>query len=62
MYWDKYLNLNNESIDVNSKITIEKGELIDFKPLEKLSSYVKLKDLEHIKFSRLENEIKIKIK
>ena len=62
MYWDKYLNLNNESIDVNSKITIEKGELIDFKPLEKLSSYVKLKDLEHIKFSKLENEIKIKDK
>ena len=62
MYWDKYLNLNNESIDVKSKITIEKGELIDFKPLEKLSSYVKLKDLEHIKFSKLENEIKIKDK
>ena len=62
MYWDKYLNLNYESIDVNSKITIEKGELIDFKPLESLSAYVKLKDLEHIKFSKLENEIKIKDK
>ena len=60
MYWDKYLNLNYESINVTSKITIEKGELIGFKPLESLSAYVKLKDLEHIKFSKLENEIKIK--
>ena len=62
MYWDKYLNLNYESIDLTSKITIEKGELIEFKPLESLSAYVKLKDLEHIKFSKLENEIKIKDK
>ena len=62
MYWDPYLNLNYESIDVNSKIVIEKGELINFKPLESLSSYVKLKDLAHIKFSKLENEIKIKDK
>ena len=60
MYWDKYLNLNYESIDINSKVTIEKGELINFKPLKSLSAYVKLKDLEHIKFSKLENEIKIK--
>ena len=34
MYWDKYLNLNNESINVNSKITIEKGELIDLNLLK----------------------------
>ena len=62
MFWDKYLNLNYESIDVNSKISIEKGELLDFKPLESLSSYVKLEDLARIKFSKLENEIKIKDK
>ena len=62
MFWDKYLNLNYESIDVNSKISIEKGELLDFNPLESLSSYVKLEDLARIKFSKLENEIKIKDK
>ena len=42
MYWDKYLNLNYESIDVNSKITIEKGELIDFKPLESMHNHIRM--------------------
>ena len=38
---------------------IEKGELIQFKPLESLSDYVNLEDLKEVKFSTLENTIKI---
>jgi hypothetical protein len=43
-----------------SKLSVKQGELINFKPLESLSNFVKIKDLSHIKFSKLENEIKIK--
>ena len=58
--WDKYLNFNHENLDIKSKVSIKDGELINFKPLESISNFVKLKDLSHVKFSKLENEIKIK--
>ena len=38
---------------------IEEGELIDFEPLENLSSFVSIDDLKHVKFSTLENTIEI---
>ena len=44
---------------MKSHLVIEKGELIDFKPLENLSSYVSLEELKHVKFSTLENTIDI---
>ena len=59
---NKFLEIDLDKINIDSKVSIEKGELIDFKPLESLSNYVKLDDLAHIKFSKLENEIKIKDK
>ncbi|MDC1024567.1 AsmA-like C-terminal region-containing protein [Flavobacteriales bacterium] len=59
---NKFLEIDLDKIDIDSKVSIEKGELINFKPLESLSNYVKLDDLAHIKFSKLENEIKIKDK
>jgi len=40
-------------------LVIEKGELIQFKPLESLSNYVSLEDLKTVQFSTLENTIEI---
>lgn len=51
--------LNTKDLKISSYLTIEKGELIDFKPLESLSGYVSLDELKHVKFSTLENSIKI---
>ncbi|MBT7896212.1 MAG: hypothetical protein HN564_04370 [Flavobacteriales bacterium] len=59
-FWDSKLKFQTKKLDISAKITIEEGELINFKPLESVSNFVKLKDLYHIKFSKLENEIKIK--
>ena len=59
-FWDSKLNFQTKKLDISAKITIEEGELINFKPLESISNFVKLKDLYHIRFSKLENEIKIK--
>ena len=58
--WDSSLSFQPNNLDISAKISIEEGELINFKPLESVSNFVKLKDLSHIKFSKLENEIKIK--
>ncbi len=38
-------------------LSLEKGELIDFEPLYKLSRFIRLSELKNIRFSKLENEI-----
>jgi len=60
--WDPKLNFQSKNLDISAKISIDDGELINFQPLESVSNFIKLKDLSHIKFSKLENEIKIKNK
>ena len=50
---------DKKRLKIKSDLVIEKGELIDFKPLENLSSYVSLDELKHVKFSTLENTIDI---
>jgi hypothetical protein len=41
----------------DSYLSLEKGELIDFEPLYKLSRFIRLSELKNIRFSKLENEI-----
>jgi hypothetical protein len=43
-----------------AKIEILNGELLNYKPVLALSKYVDVEELNHIKFSRLSNEIEIK--
>ncbi|OFX17795.1 MAG: hypothetical protein A2033_18490 [Bacteroidetes bacterium GWA2_31_9] len=58
--WDKNLNIIPESVLCDSKLEITNGELIDFEPMTKLSSYIEVSELKHVKFSTLKNEIIIK--
>lgn len=58
--WTKNLTADLDKIYVNSDITIEDGELINFTPLLALSSYLKIEDLKHIKFSTIQNHVRIK--
>jgi len=58
-HWDPNFILNKKKLKIKSHLIIEKGELIDFKPLESLSSYVSLDELKHVKFSTLENTIDV---
>ena len=57
--WGAGFIFKEEDLKVKSHLIIEKGELIQFKPLESLSNYVKLEDLKEVKFSTLENTIEI---
>jgi len=58
-HWNSSLVLDKKKLKLTSHLIIEKGELIDFKPLENLSSYVSLDELKHVKFSTLENTINV---
>ncbi len=60
--WSKALVCDFSKLVANCNLTINNGELIDFKPLESLSKYVELKELQHIKFSTLSSSIVIKDK
>lgn len=58
--WGNDLNVNEKKIYTNADISISNGELINFKPLEVLSRFIKLDELKDIKFKSLHNNIEIK--
>ena len=58
--WNNKLEPDYNSLTATSDIIIERGELIDFKPLLSLSKFVDVKDLQRIKFSTLKSSIDIK--
>ncbi len=60
--WSNALEADLSSIRSNINLTIDKGELIDFKPLLSLSKFVDIQDLQKIKFSSLQSVIEIKDK
>ena len=60
--WKPGFIFEKEELKVKSHLVIEKGELIQFKPLESLSDYVSLDDLKTVRFSTLENTIEIENK
>ncbi|HET6245628.1 MAG: hypothetical protein H0V01_00580 [Bacteroidetes bacterium] len=57
--YDNKLNIDDKSIACNADITIEKGELLNFEPMKQLSSFIRVPDLQQIKFSTLHNVIEI---
>jgi len=58
--WSDKFEVNEKSIIADGNINIRDGELVDFEPIERLSKYIALEELRHIKFSTLENDIFIK--
>ncbi len=51
------LNIISESTVAESYIEIESGELVYFEPLQSLSRFIEVSELQHIQFSTLKNEI-----
>ncbi|MFH1004662.1 MAG: AsmA-like C-terminal region-containing protein [Bacteroidota bacterium] len=58
--WKSDLSVDLNRIYTRSNLLIEKGELIQFKPMKNLSRFIEVSELEHIKFSTLQNQIEIK--
>jgi hypothetical protein len=57
---DNQLQIKPSKVYTNADLTIENGELIRFEPIYKLSRFIKLSELEHIKFGLLQTNILIK--
>ena len=57
--WDKNYKFYNSSLNINSQLKIENGELIEFEPMYNLSDYVSIEELKNVKFATLENKIRI---
>jgi len=58
--WNDKIKVYKESVNSESRLMIEDGELIDFKPMEGLSRFIEIDELKHIKFKTIENFISIK--
>lgn len=56
------LKMDLSKLIVKSNLAISKGELVDFKPLQELSRFIKVEDLNHVKFASMSNNIEIKDK
>lgn len=54
------LAMDFSKLVVEGDVVIRNGELIAFEPLESLAKFVRLDELEHVKFSELANHITIK--
>jgi hypothetical protein len=57
---DSLLNPDIKSIIAEGKYTLTNGTLINFDPVRALSRFIKLSELENIKFARLENDFFIR--
>ncbi len=60
--WSNALEPDLNSLQSNIDLAIDRGELIDFKPLLSLSKFVDIQDLQKIKFSSLKSVVEIKNK
>jgi len=58
--WDKNFEIKMKSVFVDADLKVEDGKLVDFEPLNALSSFVKLEELKTVQFKTLENHILIK--
>lgn len=57
--WSNTLVLNSRSVKSVCSVTIENGELNNFKPIQAIGRYIKVSDLDHIRFSNMTNTISI---
>lgn len=57
--WAPDLSFVEEATSIQAELTVRDGELVDFAPMEDLSDFVKVKELRHIEFSELKNDIRV---
>jgi len=60
MTFDDHLRFNSSDLVVDAGLIIKNGELNDFEPLQKLSTYIDAQDLRRLKFADLKNHVHIK--
>jgi len=58
--WDNKQQLKQNDMLVAANMELEGGELVNFEPLNSLSKFVALEELQNIKFSKLNTQISVK--
>jgi hypothetical protein len=58
--WNNALVANLDKVLIESDLTINNGELVNYEPLQSLSDYISVEELKNIKFSTLKNHIYVK--
>ena len=58
--FNEQLKIKKESILADYDIIIHNGELVEFEPMQKLSRFIDVEELENVKFSTLANQIFIR--
>lgn len=59
-YWDEEGNFDMDKLRVLAGLAIREGELLDFEMLESFSTFVKIKDLDRIRFVDMQNFLEIR--
>jgi hypothetical protein len=54
------LKINPAKVYAKADLVINQGELINYEPLNKLSRFVSLDELKHVRFSQLKNQIEVR--
>lgn len=57
--WSNDLTLNSKSVRSTGSVIVESGELNNFLPIQALAKYIRVPDLNHIRFSTMKNNISI---
>ena len=60
VFWDENGQFLDEDLRVLGDISIDDGELVNFRMLYDFSNYVKIQDLRHIKFVNMRNWLEVK--
>jgi len=57
--WSPSLDIDWGSLKTTANIIVKNGELLNYEPMMVLSRFIKVSELQHIRFSTLENQIQI---
>jgi len=57
--FNRFLELDTRSMIADIHATVDEGELIDFEPAQHLSTFIDEETLSHLKFSKMQNDIRI---
>ena len=60
--WDNRMQLRRDEVAVEAKMNLDGGELVNFEPLNHMSRFVALEELQNIRFSKLRTQVSIRDK
>jgi uncharacterized protein involved in outer membrane biogenesis len=60
--WTNRLDPVMDKMEATADLKVVNGEILDYEPLQKLSGFIDISELRHLRFSNMENRIEVKNK